>query len=47
MKFGTVALPPYKAFSLDHIVEAANNFDVTNFMGEASQRKERYATFLR
>ncbi|BAU01512.1 hypothetical protein VIGAN_11076100 [Vigna angularis var. angularis] len=28
MKFGTVDLPPYRAFSLDEIVAATNNFDL-------------------
>lgn len=37
MKFGTVGLPPYRAFSLEEIMEATNNFDTTSFMGEGSQ----------
>jgi len=39
MKFGTVDLPPYRAFSLDEIVAATNNFDSACFMGEVSQGK--------
>ncbi|XP_027922379.1 probable inactive leucine-rich repeat receptor-like protein kinase At3g03770 [Vigna unguiculata] len=39
MKFGTVDLPPYRAFSLDEIVAATNNFDSACFMGEGSQGK--------
>jgi len=41
MKFGTVDLPPYRAFSLDEIVAATNNFDSACFMGEGSQGKVR------
>ncbi|XP_045789539.1 probable inactive leucine-rich repeat receptor-like protein kinase At3g03770 [Trifolium pratense] len=37
MKFGTVGLPPYRAFSLEEIVAATNNFDTTSFIGEGSQ----------
>jgi hypothetical protein len=37
MKFGTVGLPPYRAFSLEEIVTATNNFDTTSFIGEGSQ----------
>jgi hypothetical protein len=37
MKFGTVGLPPYRAFSLEEIVTATNNFDSTSFIGEGSQ----------
>nr|KYP69249.1 putative LRR receptor-like serine/threonine-protein kinase At1g14390 family [Cajanus cajan] len=39
MKFGTVGLPPYRAFSLDEIVAATSNFDTASFMGEGSQGK--------
>ncbi|TKY46320.1 inactive leucine-rich repeat receptor protein kinase [Spatholobus suberectus] len=39
MKFGTVGLPPYRAFSLEEIVAATNNFDTSSFMGEGSQGK--------
>ncbi|RDX61075.1 putative inactive leucine-rich repeat receptor-like protein kinase, partial [Mucuna pruriens] len=39
MKFGTVGLPPYRAFSLEEIVAATNNFDSASFMGEGSQGK--------
>ncbi|KAK7271102.1 hypothetical protein RJT34_26726 [Clitoria ternatea] len=39
MKFGTVGLPPYRAFTLEEIVAATNNFDTASFMGEGSQGK--------
>ncbi|XP_015947065.1 probable inactive leucine-rich repeat receptor-like protein kinase At3g03770 [Arachis duranensis] len=37
MKFGSVGLPPYRAYSLEEIVVATNNFDSARFMGEGSQ----------
>ncbi|RYQ97962.1 hypothetical protein Ahy_B08g094033 isoform A [Arachis hypogaea] len=37
MKFGSVGLPPYRAYSLEEIEVATNNFDSARFMGEGSQ----------
>ncbi|XP_061371673.1 probable inactive leucine-rich repeat receptor-like protein kinase At3g03770 [Gastrolobium bilobum] len=37
--FGTFGLPPYRAFSLEEITAATNNFDTASFMGEGSQGK--------
>lgn len=38
MNFGSVGLPPYRAFPLEEIMAATNNFDTTSFMGgEGSQ----------
>ncbi|MED6127445.1 hypothetical protein PIB30_088223 [Stylosanthes scabra] len=37
MKFGSVGLPPYRAYSLEEIELATNNFDSARFMGEGSQ----------
>ncbi|XLU26100.1 hypothetical protein S245_062166, partial [Arachis hypogaea] len=35
--FGSVGLPPYRAYSLEEIEVATNNFDSARFMGEGSQ----------
>ncbi|CAN1765266.1 Probable inactive leucine-rich repeat receptor-like protein kinase At3g03770 [Linum perenne] len=37
MKLGTVGLSPYRAFSLEEIEAATNNFDSSAFIGESSQ----------
>ncbi|CAN1271843.1 Probable inactive leucine-rich repeat receptor-like protein kinase At3g03770 [Linum perenne] len=37
MKLGTVGLPAYRAFSLEEIEAATNNFESSAFIGESSQ----------
>lgn len=37
MRSAAIGLPRYRAFSLEEIEDATNNFDPSNFMGEGSQ----------
>lgn len=46
MKLGALGLPAYRAFSLEELEYATNNFESSAFMGEGSQGQVKVSSFL-